>query len=119
MTAKIDEVHQSVKRMEADLHKLEAEQQQHFQETLEKASAAILAEFRKEINNLKELISSCPCNKEILAEIRKQKPEKEKAEPSKAADKTVADPGKPRRRTGWYPETLDPKEFPFRAAKWE
>ncbi|UME39643.1 DNA-binding protein [Pueraria virus A] len=134
MSGKIDKVYEEMLRMEERFAKLEMDQQKHFQEALDKASAAILAELRKEIRNkqeepgevipsitkaeltqalegllgqIKEEAQKCHCNKEILEAIKAQDPAKDKGKEVMIPPKT-----KPK-HSAWYPENLVLPYNPF------
>ncbi|UBN09111.1 hypothetical protein QKU89_gp3 [Metaplexis yellow mottle-associated virus] len=135
--AKIDKVYEEMLRMEERFTKLEADQQRHFQEALDKAAASILAELRKEIgkeqtgsltksdlqealkeavNQIKGEMQECKCNKEILEAISKQKPTPSSSKDDKGKELT---PRKPRtgKFSGWYPENLELPINPFTGKK--
>lgn len=105
MSGKIDEVHKEMKAMEARFQKLEEDQQHHFQEALEKASAVILAEVKKTCERIMNEIAECNCNKEILDVLRNDPKGKQKEEPKSPVSKM--------KKTGWYPENLKLKINPF------
>ncbi|WBK62458.1 virion-associated protein [Dregea volubilis virus 2] len=135
MSGKIDMVYEEMLRMESRFTKLEQDQQRHFEEALEKASASILAELRKEIRRkeepsevipsiisadliktLEELLDQirkeaqeCHCNKAILEAIKGLSPATGPS-PSEKGKEIVEQKKKPTKGTGrgvWYGENLN------------
>nr|QZN83737.1 putative virion associated protein [Strawberry vein banding virus]QZN83743.1 putative virion associated protein [Strawberry vein banding virus] len=109
VTQKTERIYDEMLKMEERFSRLEQEQQDHFSEKIDQASAILLAEIRK----IQSKLETCDCNKEILDALKAQDRTKNKGSgPSNLDALDLAHKDKSPKRNpirgteNWHPQDL-------------
>nr|QPK39551.1 ORF III protein [Strawberry vein banding virus] len=114
VTQKTERIYDEILKMEERFQKLEQEQQDHFSQKIDQASATLMAEIKR----IQSKLDRCDCNKEILDALKAQDRTKGKGSGSSsladALDLANRDP--PRRTSIKGTENWHPQDLPL--TKW-
>nr|ASE05852.1 putative virion associated protein [Strawberry vein banding virus] len=109
VTQKTERIYDEILKMEERFQKLEQEQQDHFSQKIDQASATLMAEIKR----IQSKLDRCDCNKEILDALKAQDRTKGKGSGSSsladALDLANRDPPKRNSIKGtenWHPQDL-------------
>nr|QPK39279.1 ORF III protein [Strawberry vein banding virus] len=113
VTQKTERVYDEILKMEERFQKLEQEQQDHFSQKIDQASATLMTEIKR----IQSKLDRCDCNKEILDALKAQDRTKGKGSGSNLADALdLANRSPPRRNSIKGTENWHPQDLPL--TKW-